>query len=832
MPLQQSVTQVLRHTGSDLVQQSTSKLSSFTQLQRIDATLANEDPSGGTVQLTCRWEGPVWCVTSVPTAGGGGAGQAPTYIRRWLDKDGSMVFEMSTPAPGAGGAPNGLVTAVRRFTRVGGPPPSRAPRLEAEPRSRDAVPPHTPRGSSHGRPRPVRSSNGARGQPAAQAPPPVEIRRGHVATQAAPPSAPPDDVQLRGKDIRYGVTDGPAPQHAAVDVFGDEDDLAELDTAAVPRPPPPPPPAPAPLPPPPPVVATGGGRQQQAVLRGESCEEETHENQRGVPGVGYSTAFLMAADPPAWSTSDGKRCVAATPGSGGSSGDGMSSHRRDSDTQLLPVGWTWQGPWRVGDTALPVDADGWCYAPSFGAMAGDGAAASDGPGMLVRRRRWVRTRVRQEHLLQQQQRQPAPPMSPVIESPQQQPQPQGRASPYDTVPHHRHQMPTTPPPTPPVPDVRPDAVMRTGGRAPSGAHDNDTSFDSEISTTEADLHGRGAHAEWLRRSAAAAAVEQVGRPRDGAGGGAPVEKTPWRLAEEEIAAALAATRARRAGSASARGASSRASSRTGGIGDDAESVMTDVDLDVRSRAASLSAQQPLRRAARDRLRRGGGSGASSVVSDLDALVPGSAEAHDMVHGPRTGGASSNTDSVPSTPVDPQHTIFARAGTLNETLRRAAVTTGAYTALHPGDASDVLTDATVGSTRRRERLAAHNRPAAPALAPARQGTSHRGNLGRSSSSTSSLDGAAGMSSGASARRHAGGSVHRGAAAASNGVAVKDDESWVIDRIDGAVAAFQASVSAAAWSCLLAAWSGTIRLVTRHTRAVVAVLVAHAVLMMVV
>ena len=732
-----------------------------------------------------------------------------------------MVFEMSTPAPGAGGAPNGLVTAVRKFTRVGGPPPPRAPRPEPEPRGREVVQPHTPRGSS----------NGSRGQQAAQASPPVQIHRGHSATQAAPPAAAPDDLQLRGNGTRYGVTDDAAPQPAAFDVFGDEDDLAELDPAAVPRPPPPPP-APAPLPPPPPVVATGGSRQQQAVLKGESCEEETHENQRGVPGVGYSTAFLMAADPPAWSTGDGKRCVAATPGSGSSSGDGMSSHRRDSDTQLLPVGWTWQGPWRVGDTALPVDADGWCYAPSFGAMAGDGAAGSDGPGMLVRRRRWIRTRVRQEHVVQQQQqRQSAPPMSPVIESPQQQPQQHGRASPYDTAPHHRHQLPTTPPPTPPVPDVRPDAVMRTGGRAPSGAHDQDTSFDSEISTTEADLHGRGAHAEWLRRSAAAAAVEQVGRPRDGAGGGAPVEKTPWRLAEEEIAAALAATRARRAGSASARGASSRASSRTGGIGDDAESVMTDVDLDVRSRAASLSAQQPLRRAARDSLRRGGGSGASSVVSDLDALVPASAEAHDMAPVPRTGGASSNTDSVPSTPVDPQHTIFARAGTLNETLRRAAVTTGAYAALHPGDASDVLTDATVGSTSRRERLAAHSRPAAPALAPARQGMSHRGSLGRSGSSTSSLDGAAGMSSGASARRHAGGSVHRGGAAASNGVAVKDDESWVT-RVDGAVAAFQASVSAAAWSCLLAAWSGTTRLVTRHTRAVVAVLVAHAVLMMVV
>jgi hypothetical protein len=734
-----------------------------------------------------------------------------------------MVFEMSTPAPGAGGAPSGMVTAVRKFTRVGGPPP-RTPRPEPDAPGRDAVQPRTPRGSSRGKPGPARSSNGSRSQPAP--PPPAQLRHGHGAPPAAPPAAAPDGQQLRGNGMRYGVTDAALPQPAAFDVFGDEDDLAELgvDPAATTRPPPPP------LPPPPPAMSTGGSRHP-AVLRDETCDEETFENQRGVDGVGFSTAFLMAADPPAWSTGDGKRCVAATPGSG----DVMSSHRRDSDMQLLPVGWTWQGPWRVGDTVLPVDADGWCYAPSFGAMAGAGAAGCDGPGMLVRRRRWVRTRVHQE-LVVQQHRQPAPPMSPVIESPQQPPPPQqqhggrgGRDSPYDNALHHRHQVPTTPPPTPPAPDMRPDAVVRTGGRAPSGAHDQDTSFDSELST-EADLHGRGAHAEWLRRSAAAAAVEQVSRPRDGAGGGTPAEKTPWRLAEEEIAAALAATRARRAGSVSARGASSRASSRTGGNGDDAESVMTDIDLDVRSRAASLSAQQPLRRAARDRLRRGGGSGASSVVSDLEALVPAAVETHDLAQGPRLGGASSNTDSVPSTPVDPQHTIFARAGTLNETLRRAAVTTGVYRALHPGDASDVLTDATVSSTRRRERLAAHSRPAAPALAPARQGMSHRGTLGRSGSSNSSLDTPL-LSSGASARRHAGGAVNMGVAA-SNGVAVKEADESLVSRIDGAVAAFQASVSAAAWSCLLAAWSGTTRLVTRHPRAVVAVLLAHALLMMVV
>ena len=824
VPLQQSVTQVLRHTGTDLVQQSTSKLSSFTQLQRVGQTLANEDPSGGTVQLTSRWEGPVWCVTSVPTAGGGGTGQqAPTYIRRWLDDQGAMVFEMATPAPGAGGSSNGLVTAVRRFTRVGGPLP-----LVAEPRSREAVPPRTPRGSGE----PGAAHTSSSGSKAHQQAAPAQSRRGQAAPLASAPAvvATPDDLQLR---VNGAHAPGAATQAAAFDVFGDEDDLAELDPA--PRAPPPPPPPPLPPPPPPVVVPTSSAPRLQPALHGEAVDEQTFENQRGVPGVGFSTAFLMAADPPAWSTADGRRCVAATPGGGGgSSGEGMysTSNRRDSDTQLLPVGWTWHGPWRVGDTGQPVDPDGWCYAQSFGAMAGGGAAAQDGPGLLVRRRRWVRTRVRQEHPVPaQQQRQQAPPMSPVIESPQQ-PQHGGRGShrqsPNDIAAGHAHPVPSTPPPTPPVPDVRPDAVLRHGGRAASSAHDQDTSFDSEISTTEADLHGRGAHAEWLRRSAAAAAVEQVGKPRDGAGGqaGAPAEKTPWRLAEEEIAAALAATRARRAGSTSARGASSRASSRTGGLGDDAESVMTDGDLDVRSRAASLSAQQqPLRRAARERLRRGTGSGASSMVSDLDALVPGAVEAHDLAPTPRVGGtASSNTDSVPATPVDPQHTIFARAGTLNETLRRAAVTTGAYTALHAGDTSDVPTDATIGSARRRDRLAAHSRPAAPALAAARQGKSHRGTLGRSGSSTSSLDGAAG--------RHGGVPGHSRGAAAPDGVSVKlIDESWVA-KMDVAVLALQASVSAAAYSVLLAAWTGTTRLVTRHTRAVVAVLVAHALLMLVV
>ena len=110
MQLQQSVTQVLRHSadGRELVQTSVSRLSTFTQVQRCGETLTADDPTGGTVRLTARWDGAVWQVDSRAASG-----LPPVFLARWLDGGGRMWFRMQTTRPGGGPQ----VAALRCFTR-------------------------------------------------------------------------------------------------------------------------------------------------------------------------------------------------------------------------------------------------------------------------------------------------------------------------------------------------------------------------------------------------------------------------------------------------------------------------------------------------------------------------------------------------------------------------------------------------------------------------------------------------------------------------------------------------------------------------------------------
>ena len=127
VPLQTSVVQGLRHEGGGdvLVQHSSSRLSSFTQLQRAGATTAARDAPGARVLLTSRWEGGGWVVVSHAAPpdvneeeddADGAAAPAPLETRRWLEAGTggtSMRFDVSTrDAAGA------LVTACRRLRRV------------------------------------------------------------------------------------------------------------------------------------------------------------------------------------------------------------------------------------------------------------------------------------------------------------------------------------------------------------------------------------------------------------------------------------------------------------------------------------------------------------------------------------------------------------------------------------------------------------------------------------------------------------------------------------------------------------------------------------------
>lgn len=114
MPLQASVTQALRHEGDSLVQVSSSRLSSFTQLQRSGSTTTGRDASGALVSLASRWEGDAWVVLS--HAAGSGAAALPLETRRWLEPGNlTMRFDVTTAAADGSGA---RVTARRRLHRV------------------------------------------------------------------------------------------------------------------------------------------------------------------------------------------------------------------------------------------------------------------------------------------------------------------------------------------------------------------------------------------------------------------------------------------------------------------------------------------------------------------------------------------------------------------------------------------------------------------------------------------------------------------------------------------------------------------------------------------
>lgn len=119
VPLQASVTQGLRLEGDALVQHSSSRLSSFTQLQRAGATTQSRDAQGARVTLTARWEGDVWVVVSRAAPADGASASpppAPLETRRWLEPNRggtSMRFDVSTlDQYGA------RVTACRRLRRV------------------------------------------------------------------------------------------------------------------------------------------------------------------------------------------------------------------------------------------------------------------------------------------------------------------------------------------------------------------------------------------------------------------------------------------------------------------------------------------------------------------------------------------------------------------------------------------------------------------------------------------------------------------------------------------------------------------------------------------
>jgi hypothetical protein len=119
VPLQQHVTQRIRHEAPGvLVQQSSSALSSFIQVQRVASPCRATDASGGAVLLTTAWEGPVWVVTSQEVDSATGAPLAdklPLITRRWLVDSNTMRFEVTTQHYDGTGR---TATAVRVFVRT------------------------------------------------------------------------------------------------------------------------------------------------------------------------------------------------------------------------------------------------------------------------------------------------------------------------------------------------------------------------------------------------------------------------------------------------------------------------------------------------------------------------------------------------------------------------------------------------------------------------------------------------------------------------------------------------------------------------------------------
>jgi hypothetical protein len=119
VPIQTHITQRLRQDAPDvLVQQSSSLLSTFTQVQRVGQPTTATDASGGSVTLSTSWEGDVWVVTSHevdPATGRVNAEKAPIVTRRRLVGADKMEFSLSTQHCDGSGR---VVTATRVFTRV------------------------------------------------------------------------------------------------------------------------------------------------------------------------------------------------------------------------------------------------------------------------------------------------------------------------------------------------------------------------------------------------------------------------------------------------------------------------------------------------------------------------------------------------------------------------------------------------------------------------------------------------------------------------------------------------------------------------------------------
>lgn len=628
VPLQQSVTQLLRHTPTELLQQSVSRLSTFTQLQRIDATLANEDPQGGTVQLTARWDGLVWTVHSQPV-GTTGCRQ-PLLLRRWLDEEGSMWFEMETPSLRAGGRP---VVALRRFTRKQG---SRAPEYvqlagTGHHGSAEALSAEAQLGGKGS----VALSSRAASPPPAQQPAPVSL---------PPPPPPPQQQQQQLQSVPAAAQ--PQPQPAA-----------RRRTARVPA------------------------------ARMLSVEEEVFENSRSIPMLGWSSAYLLATDPCAWSSRDG------TVGS-----------RETFPDAPLPRGWHWLSAWSVesdSGTGGAGNGDGWMYSHSFTALAQGaphaGSSPVDGPAMMVRRRRWVRTR---GCLVAQQAGALADgdtpslgvPATPASQLPRVAESLRGEA---DAAPEGA----LTPPPSPPP------AFRAAGGGGQGQGPRSSTTGSSSVA--ELDPHGDGAQAEWSRRSAAAARLAPGLTGTPGATPSIPVgPQTPWRLAEQEIAAVLAASREHRP---------SRPASSHSGPTDSTSQPRRASSHGGSSVAGDATAQPrvPLGRAARERraLSVGGGSSASQTSESRDAPAPVAV----AVRARRgAGGAATSAGALPGGmtsfrggSVDPSASIFAQSASLGETLRRAQREYAAFRA-----------DGGVDSSTLRSTLPAGVLPRAPPLVPAR------------------------------------------------------------------------------------------------------------------
>jgi hypothetical protein len=101
-----------------------------------------------------------------------------------------------------------------------------------------------------------------------------------------------------------------------------------------------------------------------------------YENQRALPGLGWSSGYLLPADRARFSSEDGRLGY-------------PSLEAVEADTG---PGWTWTTNWKV-DTSLSLcDQEGWQYAGTFTMSSSDSWQPQQGKMSFVRRRRWVRFR--------------------------------------------------------------------------------------------------------------------------------------------------------------------------------------------------------------------------------------------------------------------------------------------------------------------------------------------------------------------------------------------------------------------------------------------------------